>query len=270
MKTVLLYFLISPFLWAKNNEIKCPEGTTKVQFKSPISSEVHKFCQIYYKGKLVKHGPFLKLSESGLVLDELYYNKGVKGQKPTPIKKEVSKKSAQEQMLDELYAFTFGRAFEVSQKEAEFTIAGQDNGRCLVNPMKRLMFITKNIPFTEPRKFRKACNLQGSLRFELNKKQKAVFLIKRLMDFSNFTFEYTMTKETLSPTKVRLTILMKRGRFDNPDKSNTVEFESELRILADLQQVMALKGRGGIFVEGGSFKVLRVNGKKVAYKKEKL
>lgn len=55
---------------------QCPSHTNTVEFKSPITEEVKKWCQLNKNGKFLKHGPLAVFKDGKLIKSE-YYLEGV-------------------------------------------------------------------------------------------------------------------------------------------------------------------------------------------------
>lgn len=250
----------------------CDDDSTLVAFDNPANGSKISFCQKKINGQLIKHGEYKETSSKGDISTHILYENNQISRdilKDGPVKKKKESKSNTEKELEALYAFTFQKAFDfAANQKKELVINEADRGQCIVIPRDRMNFLLRGKAFIETRKFRKRCFLQGSVHYAFNKNIKVNYEVKNLFNYNKLKYNLFIKRVKNKSGEIYITSTIKEARFTNQTDNKTVDFVATMKFKILLQDVMVSRGRKGLYVESGTFKVTAFNGKPYSFYRE--
>ena len=258
----LLLFLSSPISWGKEQLPVCPANTSLVDLKTLYAGERIVFCQIKYKGNLVKHGEEYRFSKSGKIIKKnYYYGKEVY---KFPIRNKNNNKSKE---IEDKLEIIFHRFFTLwnIHPGKKIPISNLNNDGCRHNPLKRLNFLLKNISYTQNIRFRRRCYFQGKLYLSMDKELTSVFKVKDIFDYETLKLRYKLTKTTQGKDFL-LTINVLGAKLIG--KKSNIKLDALAILEFSPNKMFITKGKQGVLIQSGKFNVTQVDGKSYSFQKE--
>jgi hypothetical protein len=257
----LFIFLFVLILQNSSWAVTCPENSYEVNYNSSTNQTNIDFCQYGTYGNYIKNGPEVITDlTTGKIISQKNYKDGVET-KAIALIKENGPSSCQKELefFEGFYKELKATIFSLVGLQIEKNVISFDIGigKCPHDANNRLNFMFKNIPYSWKMTIKNKCFFEGSIDFEFDKDKNSQLIFSNINNFNKLNLNYKIIKNTIKDDQIELIFQISNSKIYGD--VNAVEFDGNIKILANMNTVKSSFGKQGVTAGEGKVNISKIN-----------